>query len=102
MNEYIIDNPLPGSITIDGGYLKRKGLCLTQDGDSVSMQECIPFVDADGLDNVDPIKSQTWIIDPKGVDYTVAPEELPGDFAETEFIIRATCSELVLSHFENP
>jgi hypothetical protein len=55
MNDYIEDNPMPGSITFDGGYLRKSGRCLTRDGDSVLMADCIAFISEDELDNLEPI-----------------------------------------------
>jgi hypothetical protein len=67
------------------------------------MQECYEFDEGEGDLNVEFIKNQTWIIDPKDADYNYTssdpvPELPEDDFEDTEFIIRATCSELVLDH----
>ncbi len=102
MNEYILDNPLPGSTTFEGGYLRKGGRCLTRDdGDTVSIQDCIAFIEEDELDNVGPIKSQTWIIEPRDIDYTTPPEEIEEPYTDLEFIIRSTCTELILDHESN-
>lgn len=93
------DDPI-GLTTFEGGYLRKYGLCLTKNEDDtgVEMQECYEYDEDLGLDNVDDIKAQTWIIDPKGLAYDEEAQEIPDDVNDTEFIIRATCTDLTLNH----
>ena len=61
------------------------------------MQTCIQFDEDQTIEDaelqVDPMKDQTWIIEPKGLTYgDPIPTVDPADFDTTEFIIRNTCS----------